>query len=151
MNNITEITLESQNAIIRPYTNPEEDMNKIISELMDYIENNNLTTTGHLFARNHINKERNMIFEFGIPISENIKGNEKFQFIKIPKQKTLSLKHEGSYDNIEESINKLTKFLKENNLQIIDIPRYIYYNDPKNIPEEELITEIQFPIELLYK
>ena len=144
-NEVKEIKIDKQNAIIVQFTDPQEDMNKLITELLIWIQKNNLTQSNHLFARNYI-ENNTMTYDFGIPINETVKGNDKFKFIEIAEHIAVSATHKGSYIHIDKTVDKLHKYLEDNDLKLIDAPRYIYYNGPEQVPEEELITEIQFPI-----
>ncbi|MDL2270877.1 GyrI-like domain-containing protein [Methanobrevibacter sp. OttesenSCG-928-I08] len=146
---INEIIVESQKVLLRPYSNPQIDMEEIISELLNYIEENNLTSKNPLFGRNYLNDDNQMIFEFGIDILEDIETEYPFVSLEIPKQKVLSIIHKGPFDNISDSINKLELFIDENGLELMDIPRYIYHDKPEITKERDLITEIQFPIEII--
>ncbi|WP_409200746.1 GyrI-like domain-containing protein [Methanobrevibacter sp. DSM 116169] len=144
-NDLKEIKLESQNAVIRQFSNPNEDINELTLELVNWIEENNLTPVNHLFARNYL-ENNEVIYDFGIPIEEEVEGTDEFKFIRIPEQTVLSIKHIGNYDNIDETMIKLSDYLTENNLELIDAPRYIYHNSPDDVNEEDLITEIQYPL-----
>jgi len=138
------IEIEKQNIIIRQY-DPSENMDEIITELIEFIEENNLTITGHLFARNY--KENNEIkYEFGIPIEEYINGNDEIKVLTIPEHTAIRTLHKGPYNRIIETVDKLSNYLNENNLKLTDAPIYIYQNSPKEVAEDELITEVQYPI-----
>jgi len=57
--------------------------------------------------------------------------------------------HKGSYQEVGNTIQKIIAWMMANGYTPVGFPRSIYYNDPTNTPEDELLTEIQFPVEKL--
>ena len=43
-------------------------------------------------------------------------------------------------------LEKLVTYARENNLETLSPDRELYFNSPEEVPEEELMTEIQVPI-----
>jgi effector-binding domain-containing protein len=57
------------------------------------------------------------------------------------------LVHKGSYANMAESFMRLLRWIAENDYEVMGPGINIYHNDPMMVrSEEELITEVQFPI-----
>jgi effector-binding domain-containing protein len=54
--------------------------------------------------------------------------------------------HKGAYSKLNESYTALAKWVEDNGKQIASAPYEIYLNEPGKVPEEELVTEIYFPI-----
>ena len=60
--------------------------------------------------------------------------------------KVISLIHKGSYYNIDKAYSQICKYAEENDLELVLPDRELYLNSPEEVPEEELMTEIQFSI-----
>lgn len=55
--------------------------------------------------------------------------------------------HKGSYHEVGNTIQKLVAWIMSNGYTPVGFPSSTYYNDPNTTPEEELLTEIQFPVQ----
>jgi effector-binding domain-containing protein len=55
--------------------------------------------------------------------------------------------HHGPYDEISPAYHTITGWISGQGHQIVGPPREIYLNDPMTVPAEDLLTEVQFPIE----
>ena len=126
---------------------------KLFAELCGYISNEEN-------QRNHIemvgapillcyDKEynENATMEVAIPIIGQIKDTEKIKCRKLPAQKMLTTLHKGAYNKVTKAYMTIVEYASKNNIKIQEPPsRELYLNDPKEISEEELLTEIQIPI-----
>ena len=54
--------------------------------------------------------------------------------------------HRGSYQELGEVFRRLAQWLEENGYEIVGPSITVCYNDPQTTPEEELISECQFPV-----
>ena len=54
--------------------------------------------------------------------------------------------HNGSYPELSEVFGKLVQWIEENGYEIVGPSVTVCYNDPHTTPEEELISECQFPV-----
>jgi len=54
--------------------------------------------------------------------------------------------HLGAYANLGETYAAIVKWIEDNGYRIINIPYEKYLNSPHEVPEEELVTEIYFPV-----
>ncbi len=97
-----------------------------------------------LESRNHQNIPIETIF----PIFEKIAGTEQIWIYELPKVNQMaSLIYRGNTDNLLEIIEadqNLTKWIEQNNYQIIGSNREIYleYDENKN----PCIIELQYPV-----
>jgi effector-binding domain-containing protein len=55
--------------------------------------------------------------------------------------------HKGPYEKIEQTYNALTDWITKNNYEIKGPYEESYFNSPEQVPVDELITEIRFPIQ----
>ena len=54
--------------------------------------------------------------------------------------------HKGSYQELGEVFGKLAQWIEENGYEIVGPSVTVCYNDPHTTPEEELVSECQFPV-----
>ena len=56
------------------------------------------------------------------------------------------LSDKGSFKKIGQTIVKLFGLMQERGYAVAGAPIGVYFNDPKVVPKEELLWEIQFPV-----
>ncbi len=62
--------------------------------------------------------------------------------VTLEPMKVLSVKHRGSYFKICTAFEKLSAFIKEQDIELSDAQWLgVYYDDPESVPEEELRSE----------
>jgi effector-binding domain-containing protein len=64
----------------------------------------------------------------------------------LPAVTVISVICRGPYRNLGLAHKKMYAYLEENGLTCTGSPRELYLNDPSDTPEEELLTEIQYPV-----
>jgi len=72
------------------------------------------------------------------------KWEESKRFLRP--QEVVYAVHKGSYQNLGEVFGRLAKWVEENGYEIVGPSITVCYNDPRATPEEELISECQFPM-----
>jgi effector-binding domain-containing protein len=89
-----------------------------------------------------------MVYDMGIPIANDteIEGNDEINVVELIEHRVLATVHKGSYSTLNESYKEMVDYSIKNNYDIIGSPKEIYFNNPHEVPEEELLTEIQFPV-----
>jgi effector-binding domain-containing protein len=85
--------------------------------------------------------------EIAVPVASKGEETEEIKFYELPGGKMAKVVHKGPYQECEPSYNKLFAWAKENGKKIIGPTREVYMNDPREIPKEEIITEIYAPID----
>jgi effector-binding domain-containing protein len=58
----------------------------------------------------------------------------------------VSFVYQEPYPGIEAGYNRIFSYAKESNLKTLGPSRELYFNDPAEVPEEELMTEVQMPV-----
>ncbi|MFA5331865.1 MAG: GyrI-like domain-containing protein [Methanoregula sp.] len=112
--------------------------------------NAGLRVTGPVMTLYHDNeyKEKDADVECAIPISGKVAATEPGTMVRtIPGGKCLSLVYKGSYSGLHEAWTRIQAFAEEKHYRIAGPDREVYYNDPAKVPEEELLTELQLPVE----
>lgn len=64
----------------------------------------------------------------------------------LPAVKVVSAIYKGPYDGVEIGYSRLFEYMAEHGLEIAGESRSLYINDPDEVSEEELLTEVQIPI-----
>ena len=65
---------------------------------------------------------------------------------RVPATTVASTMHKGPYDTIEPTYDALAKWVTEQGYQMAGPPHEAYYSDPEEVPPEEYLTEISFPV-----
>jgi len=128
---------------------------KLADELMEQInrpENQGrVTITGPVMMLCHEEeyKEEDADIEVVVPVSGAVAvENPSFEIKTLPQCRVLSFVHRGAYNSyydIAYVYVQIYKYAEENNLELIPPDREVYLNNREEVPEDELLTEIQFP------
>ena len=108
-----------------------------------------ITVTGPVMSLSYDEefKETDNDIECAIPFSGQITIEDPDMELKTyPACTVLSYLHIGSYRNLHETYTKLFKYIEEQGLTVAGPCRELYFNDPGEVSEEKLQTEIQIPI-----
>ena len=85
--------------------------------------------------------------ELGIPVLEEVPAQGEFFISKTYEGKAISTMYQGAYKDIEVAYVALMDYAKENALEMTGIYYDYYISDPANTPEDELLTQVVFPIQ----
>jgi len=69
------------------------------------------------------------------------------EIVELPAGSTASVIHHGSYDNMGESYAAIAAWVVEHGHSIVGPTREVYLNSPAEVAEDELRTQILFPID----
>ncbi len=88
-------------------------------------------------------------FKVAVPVSNDIKmmSEDDFAVEKLPRHEVAYITIKGPYDNLEGAYGRLAEWVVQNNYRFADAPREVYVQWGENIPPEDWVTEIQFPVE----
>ena len=84
--------------------------------------------------------------EFGIPINEKIAVDGEFIMSKNCEGRAITAMHKGAYKDIEAAYTALMEYMSENKLESTGVYYDYYINNPADTPENELLTQVVFPI-----
>ena len=92
-------------------------------------------------------KETGADIEIALPVSGRISVEDpKMEITTLPAIRAVSVVYRGPYPGVEAGYNRIFLYARENNLETLSPDRELYFNDPAEVPEEELMTEIQMPV-----
>jgi DNA-binding transcriptional MerR regulator len=86
--------------------------------------------------------------EICIPVPPGVNGvAADVEWKEMPGGAVAWATHRGPYDEIGPAYHTITGWIQDHQRQITGAPREIYLNDPQTVVPEDLLTEIQFPID----
>lgn len=143
-------TVEETNVASISHVGPVEERGKIIEELAGWILERELQMIESPFVVYYTSPmevlPENMEYEVGITFEGDADDDERVKIKIIPSHKVLSTVHKGSYAEIPSIYGKMMQHVMERKYEMIGAPREAYLNSPEEVPENELLTEVIFPV-----
>lgn len=85
--------------------------------------------------------------ELCIPVSpEVVVADDDVEVRELDAAVVASVVHHGAYDEVGPAYHVLTGWMQEHGHEPVGPPREYYLNDPTQVPVDELLTEVQWPI-----
>jgi len=118
------------------------------TKLMGYIAEQGKQIAGAPYCFYTNASEDYMIFdiELGIPVSEAVPASGEIFMSQTYEGKALTATHKGSYKTLETTYCALMDYAKENSIPIANDCYDYYLSNPADTPENELLTQVVFPI-----
>lgn len=82
-----------------------------------------------------------------VPIDHPVEPGAGIDIVTIPGASVSSILHVGPYEDMAESYATIARWIHERGHRIIGPSREIYMNSPTDVIDDELLTEIQWPID----
>ncbi|WP_406659742.1 heme-binding protein [Methanolobus sp. ZRKC3] len=132
----------------------DETIGKLIGEIFQFIEvsnsaRNNIKMTGPCIFICHDEeyKEDDADIEVVFPVSGNISIDDPSINLKtLPAVKVVSAIYKGPYQEVDIAFTKLFEYMGKNGMELAGPSRELFLNDPDEVPEDELLSEVQLPI-----
>lgn len=120
------------------------DFDKLYGKVMKKLQENNLQCEGGLVALYHCDEfdPESTDVEVGAVMAAKSSLTRT-----LPGGACVMGVHLGAYSGLPEAYATLVKWIEEKGYRITAQPYEKYLNNPCEVPEEELVTEIYFPIE----
>ena len=84
--------------------------------------------------------------ELGIPVNEAVTNSGEIFMSQTYEGKAVTGTHKGSYKELEAAYAALMDYVKENSLELTGAYYDYYISNPADTPENELLTQVVFPI-----
>jgi effector-binding domain-containing protein len=84
--------------------------------------------------------------EIGFPVSKALPEKGEIKAAELPSGKLAQCLYTGPYNKIEPAYNALDQWIKENGFETTGVAYEFYLNDTNEVPPEELLTQIVFPL-----
>lgn len=86
-------------------------------------------------------------FFCGFPITESASLGEGMEWLSLPASQVLVFIHKGSYDQLDDSIEKMKTYAQKNKLNLNNAYWVEFLNEPENIKnKDDLLSKIYFAI-----
>ena len=93
-------------------------------------------------------KEADVDVEVAFPLWRAVKGEGEFVFKELPGyEKAASVMYKGPYEGLGKAYNTILRWVEANGYHVIGPNREIYFNEPAKTKPEDLVTEVQVPVE----
>ncbi|UYP44350.1 hypothetical protein NEF87_000635 [Candidatus Lokiarchaeum ossiferum] len=93
-------------------------------------------------------KEFDADIEIAIPVTGPIKSSDEIKVKKLQTAMMATILHTGPYEEVNEAYGKILLYIQKKKWKIVGPSREVYLNSPQTASPEELLTEIQFPVEI---
>lgn len=123
-----------------------QELGKAYNAIIKYLGEKGLNPAGPAFAAYYNLDMENLDVEMGFPVQEQIDGNSEIKSNEIPAGKQVSCMYKGPYAKMESTYNEMTEWMNENGHIPTGVCYEFYYNSPMDVPENELLTKIVFPV-----
>ena len=84
--------------------------------------------------------------EMGFPVAAEVPARDDLFMSKSFEGKAATVLYKGAYKDIEPAYTALMEYMAANSLESTGVYYDYYLNDPDNVPEEKLLTEVVFPV-----
>lgn len=95
----------------------------------------------------YADEQGSVAVENTLPVASAVPGAGRIEAATLPARTVLAYRHRGDYAELHRSYRALEALVEEAGLSKVGEPREVYWTDPNELPVEEWVTEIQFPIE----
>jgi len=133
-----------------PVTSVGEDMGALLRQIFEWEVKNNLQMAGPPFSIYYSSPEEmqrgELKYEVGIPFVGEARDEGDIKIKTFPAQHVLSTIHKGPYRELGSVYAAVMEHLMKNGYEIAGAPIELYLNNPMDVPESELLTEVQFPV-----
>lgn len=91
-------------------------------------------------------QEGNAVIDVAFPIASPIESSDAVKCYELPGGEMAKVVHKGPYDACEPAYDALYGWVVDHGYMISDPTREVFLNDPREVPPEEILTEIYAPI-----
>lgn len=127
-----------------------QDLPKALGEaygaIGQYLGELDVPPAGPPFAAYYNEDMQDLDLEIGFPVTKSIAGRGSIQTGKIPEGKFASCMHIGPYKEIEPAYKAIMDWIESQGEEATGVCYELYLNDPSEVQEAELQTQILFPL-----
>ena len=123
---------------------------EILEEVVGYVIKENLQITEppygvYMNSPMDVPPEK-LQYEMGIAFIGDANGEGKVEIKEISTHQAVSTVYKGPYGQAAQIYQALIKYAEDNGYNISGPVKEIYLNNPMEVSEDELLTEVQFPV-----
>ena len=129
---------------------------QLLKTVYDYAISKNAEFVGHPIYICHernveevmkANEEGTADIEIAVPLSKEIEGSNEIKYYVLKGGTMAKAIHRGPYDQCASTYEELYLWIQALGKTITGPTREVYLNDPSEVKEEEILTEIYAPIQ----
>ncbi|MDD1774610.1 MAG: GyrI-like domain-containing protein [Methanobacterium sp.] len=132
------------------YQGPFEEIPVLMGEIVGFLMAKGLQIMGPPFGVYYNSPQEvpveELYYEIGMPFAGEANEEGRIKIKTIPEQLVLSTVYKGAYSEAGKAIGALAQHAYQNKYEITGPPMEIYISDPNETPEDELLTEMCFPV-----
>jgi effector-binding domain-containing protein len=122
-------------------------LEQVFGAIVQYLEELGENPAGAPFAGYFNMDIEDLDVEIGFPVHHPLPGKGEIQSSSIPGGFIATCTYTGPYQEIEPAYTELQEFITGSGRKPTGAAYEFYLNDPDEIPEQELLTKIVFPLE----
>jgi len=138
------------------YKGPYQEIPGLIGEIVGFLAANGILTAKGVQWRGppfcvYFNSPQEvpveeLMYEVAMPFAGEAEEEGRVKIKTIPEQLVLSTIHKGPYSECGVAYGEIAEHAYQNGYEISGPPMETYISDPHETPENELLTEISFPV-----
>lgn len=102
---------------------------------------------GPPFAAYHNEDMQDLDVAIGFPVARELPGRGDIQASETPGGEAATCPHIGPYDRLADAYTALSRWIEEHDYAAKGVSYEMYLNDPSETAQEDLQTQIVFPLE----
>lgn len=147
---VIEKRIEEAKVAYIPYMGSYDKIPELMQEVGQWVMKKDLQMTGRVYGT-YLNSpedvaEEKLQYEIGFAFVGDAVQEGKIGIKEIPEHTVLAAMHKGPYTEVGPVIHAVADYAVENGYDIVGPVTEVYLNDPMEVPESELLTEVQFPV-----
>ena len=155
MAEITLVDVESQFVLGMRKRGAYEEIAGVLDELFQYARSHGAEIVGPPIAIMHeagreeaemADREKNAVLDMALPVANEVEGTDAITGYLLHGGTMAKTVHKGPYEDCGPAYTGLLEWIQKSGKRIIGPPREVYLNDPREVPPEELLTEIYAPV-----
>lgn len=127
-----------------------EQIPELLEEVVGYVMKEELQITeppyGIYFNSPMEVAQEELEFEMGIPFIGDADGEGRVKVKNVPAHQVASTVYKGPYGQAAQVYQALIEYAMQNGYEIVGGVKEIYLNNPMEVSEDELLTEVRFPV-----
>lgn len=127
-----------------------EQLPELFGEVVGYVMKENLQITEPpygIYFNNPIEvPQEELKYEVGIAFIGDADGEGRVKIKTVPAHQAVSTVYKGPYGQAAQIYQALIEYTMQNGYEINGAVKEIYLNNPMEVNESELLTEVRFPV-----
>jgi effector-binding domain-containing protein len=142
-------TADEMTIVYVEHVGPYDQLTPIFGQLDSYAKEKGLAgnMVGLYYDDPNAVSEESLRCELGIQVTEEFKPDAGYMVKKIPAHSVVYAIMKGPYDKIALEYPKIMKWMEEKGYKMNGPITEIYLEAGPEVPPEQLVTEVQFPVE----